>query len=318
MSVIDQPILITGAAGFIGSNLLRKLIKKNYHVHVLLSKNSNLWRIKQLKKNSSFHFVDLEKEIEIEKIIKKIKPKTIFHLAAHGAYSYQKNKKKIKKVNFDATVSLIENCKIFGFTKFINTGSSSEYGFRNNKMAEKDMVSPNSDYAVYKSLSSIYCQYEAIINKLPIVTLRPFHVYGPFEDQNRLIPTLIRNLHNNLVPKLVSPNISRDLIYIDDVIDVYINSCNNNKINGEIINLASGRNIKLSKIFEVIKKEIKSDIKPTWNSMKNRDWDQEYWVADIQKFKKLYNNKKLISLDTGIMKFYSWYKKNYKYYNAKK
>ena len=94
MSVIDQPILITGAAGFIGSNLLRKLIKKNYHVHVLLSKNSNLWRIKELKKHSSFHFVDLEKESEIEKIIKKIKPKTIFHLAAHGAYSYQKNKKK--------------------------------------------------------------------------------------------------------------------------------------------------------------------------------------------------------------------------------
>ena len=90
-----------------------------------------------------------------------------------------------------------------------------------------------------------------------------------------------------------------------------------NKINGEIINLASGKNIKLSKIFEVIKKEIKSDIKPTWNSMKNREWDQEYWVADIQKFKKLYNNKKLISLDTGIMKFYSWYKKNKKYYNAK-
>ena len=115
-----------------------KLIKKNYHVHVLLSKNSNLWRIKELKKHSSFHFVDLEKESEIEKIIKKIKPKTIFHLAAHGAYSFQKNKKKIKKVNFDATVSLVENCKTFGFTKFINTGSSSEYGFRNNKMAEKD------------------------------------------------------------------------------------------------------------------------------------------------------------------------------------
>ena len=52
--------------------------------------------------------------------------------------------------------------------------------------------------------------------------------------------------------------------------------------------------------------------------MKNREWDQEYWAADIQKFKKLYNNKKLISLDTGIMKFYSWYKKNYKYNNAKK
>ena len=183
-------------------------------------------------------------------------------------------------------------------------------------MSETDLVKPNSNYAIFKSASSIYCQYQASINKLPIVTLRPFHVYGPYEDPSRLIPSLIKTLANDLNPKLVSPNISRDLIYIDDVIDIYINSCHNSKVNGEIINIASGKNTKLRKIFSLVKKETKSKIRPIWNSMEKRDWDQEYWVADIQKFKKIYNNKKLTPLESGIKKFYSWYKKNKKYYNA--
>jgi len=316
MTYIEQPILLTGAAGFIGSNLLRKLIKKKYLVHIIISKNSDLWRIKELKNKFILHHTDLENEKEIEKIIKKIKPKTIFHLAAHGAYSFQKNIKRIKKVNFDSTINLVENCKLYGFSKFINTGSSSEYGFRNNKMSEIDLVTPNSDYATFKSAASIYCQYQALYNKLPIVTLRPFHVYGPYEDRKRLIPTLLNYLANNLNPKLVSPKISRDLIYIDDVIDIYIMTCNNSRANGEIINLASGKNTPLKKIFSVIKKETKSKVKPIWNSMEKRDWDQEYWVADIQKLKKIYTNKKLISFDLGIKKFYSWYKKNKKYYNV--
>ena len=317
MSIIDQPILITGAAGFIGSNLLHKLINKKYLINVVVSKNSDLWRIKKLKNKFILHYVNLENDREIEKIIKKIKPKTIFHLAAHGAYSFQKNKKRIKKVNFDATVNLVENCNLYGFTKFINTGSSSEYGFRNNEMTETDLVNPNSEYATFKSASSIYCQYQALFNKLPIVTIRPFHVYGPYENPTRLIPTLINNLSNNINPKLVSANISRDLIYIDDVTDIYILSCSNAKVNGEIINLASGKNIQLSKIFSIIKKETNSKIKPTWDSMENREWDQEYWVADIKKFKKIFGNRKLISLNSGIKKFYSWYKINKKYYNDK-
>ena len=110
---------------------------------------------------------------------------------------------------------MVNECKKFKFNVFINAGSNSEYGFRKEKMNENDLVKPNSDYAVFKSASTLFCQQESIINKLPIITVRPFHVYGPYEEPTRLIPTLIRNLLKNKDSRLVSPDIVRDLIFVD-------------------------------------------------------------------------------------------------------
>jgi len=310
MKKIKEPILITGAGGFIGSNLLRRLIKEKYKVNIFINKKTNLWRIKDLLKSSKLHYINLLNTREVSILIKKIKPKTIFHLAAYGAYPFQNNINTIKKINLDVTVNLIQNCKKYGFKKFINTGSSSEYGFKNKKMSENNLLVPNSHYAVFKSAATLFCEYEAISNRLPITTLRPFHAYGPYEEPSRLIPTLINQLSNNIIPKLVSPNISRDMIYIDDVIDYYILSCNNNKVDGKIINIGSGKNTKIRKIYSTITKYLKSDIKPKWNTMKNRKWDQNIWLADVKKCKAIFLKKDNIDVDTGIKRLIKWYIEN--------
>ena len=216
---LKQPILITGATGFIGANLVRHFVSKKIKVNIILRKNSNKWRIKDIiDKTNSFN-VDLKDEKKLQQIIKIIKPKTIFHLAAHGAYSYQNDFKSIKDTILDGTINLINACKKYNFNIFINTGSSSEYGFKKKKMSEKNILVPNSYYSVFKSSSTLYCQFESLKSDLPIITIRPFHVYGPYEEPTRLIPTLIRELIQNKKSKLVSPKISRDLIYIDDVIN---------------------------------------------------------------------------------------------------
>jgi len=314
MKKIKEPILITGAGGFIGSNLLRKLIKEKYKVNIFINKKTNLWRIKDLLKSSKLYYVDLLNNREISNLIKKIKPKTIFHLAAYGAYPFQNDLNTIKKINLDVTINLVQNCKKFGFHKFINTGSSSEYGFKNKKMAENNILTPNSHYAVFKSAATLFCKYEAISNNLPITTLRPFHVYGPYEEPSRLIPTLINQLSNNIIPKLVSPQISRDMIYIDDIIDYYLLSCNNDKVNGEIINIGLGKKTNIKKIYFIIKKYLNSDIKPKWNTMADRKWDQRIWLADTRKCNKIFSKKKNIEIDKGIKKFIKWYEENKKIY----
>ena len=212
LSKVKQPILITGASGFIGSNLLRFFISKNIKVNIILRKKSNIWRIKDIIKKSKVFYVDLRDKKNLSKVIKKIKPKSIFHLATYGAYAHQNKFDLIKSSILDGTVNLINECKKIKFNVFINTGSNSEYGFRKNKMKESDLLTPNSYYAVFKAATTLFCQYESILNKLPIITVRPFNVYGPNEEPTRLVPTLIKNLLNNKDTPLVSPDIPRDLM----------------------------------------------------------------------------------------------------------
>ena len=251
---MKYPLLITGAAGFVGSNLTRYFVSRGIKVNILIKKNSDTWRLKDIIHKVNVHYADIADVNKIKRIIKNIKPKTIYHLATHGAYSDQNEIEKIKKSILDSTFNLINECKKYKFNIFINTGSSSEYGFKNKSMKEKDVLVPNSYYSVFKSSSTLYCQYESFKSNLQIVTIRPFHVYGPFERRDRLIPTLVKNMLNNKKIKLVSPKISRDMIYIDDVIDFYKMIADKKNLKGEIFNLGSGKQTTIKKIYDSLKK----------------------------------------------------------------
>ncbi len=308
---IKQPILITGAAGFIGSNLVRFLVSKKIKVNIILKKGSSLWRIKDIIQNTNCYFVDLKDKRNLEKTIKFIKPKTIFHFAANGAYANQNNPTLIKANVLDGTINLLNECSKYKFNIFINTGSSSEYGFKNKKMKETDLLVPNSYYSMFKSSATLFCQHESLLKNLPIITVRPFHVYGPYEEPSRLIPTILKNLIEKKTIKLVSPNISRDLIYIDDVVNFYISISKKNKLRGEIFNLGYGKNTTIKSIYEYLKKITKSKSLNKWNTMKNRKWDQTIWFSDMSYVKKKLQWYPKITYKKGLYKNLIWYKKFY-------
>jgi len=311
LNKIQYPILITGASGFVGSNLLRFFISKGIKVNIILREKSNIWRIKDIIDDAKIFYVDLKEKEKLGKIIQKIKPKSIFHMAAYGAYPNQDKVKLIKSSILDATMNLVNECKKIKFNVFINTGSNSEYGFRKEKMSENDLVKPNSDYAAFKAASTLFCQQESITNCLPIITVRPFHVYGPYEEPTRLIPTLIRNLLKKKYSRLVSPDIARDLIFVDDAINLYLKIASRPNVNGDIFNIGSGKQRTIREIYSNLNKLINCNIKPKWNSMKRRRWDQKIWKADMSKVKKKFNWKPKHSLKQGLIKTISWHKKFY-------
>ena len=158
------------------------------------------------------------------------------------------------------------------------------------------------------------CKYYSNFENLPIVTVRPFHVYGPYESHTRLIPTLIRSITKGKKISLVDPKISRDLIYIDDLIKFYIFLSNFKKqkyINGKVYNLGYGRRITIKMIFETLKKVSKSKTKPKWNTMKNRSWDQKIWVADMSHVRKILKWSPKINYIKGLKNSYYFFKKFY-------
>lgn len=295
---------------------LDSLKKKKIKVYGISKKKTNTWRINDIKKN--IFFLNLENKKELKKIIKKIKPKTIYHFAAYGGSSNQKNFSKIKNSILIGTKNLIEECKKNNFSLFVNTGSSSEYGFKSSSMKESDILEPNSVYALFKCFSTLLSVYYSKVEKLPIVCIRPFHVYGPYESNKRLIPNLIRSFLKNKKISLVDPEISRDLIYIDDFINFYISLSSKKKIFGKVFNLGFGKKITIRMIYNELKKISKSKIKLKWSSMQNRSWDQKVWYANMSKVKKNLNWKARIDYKKGLRKCFFWYKKKMKKTDFKK
>ena len=130
--------LVTGGTGFIGANLVHRLVSENKEVFVLSEENSDTWRLQSILSSCVVHKTSLTQFEKIKVLIKSIKPDVIFHLAAYGGLPNQKDQKEIFDVNFSGTVNLLNACKAAGFDCFINTGSSSEYGIKNYAMNEDD------------------------------------------------------------------------------------------------------------------------------------------------------------------------------------
>lgn len=306
--------LITGATGFIGSCLLRKLISADRTTHILLRREANLWRIRDLIHKTNIYFNDLSDTKSLSKIVEKIKPDIIYHLATYGAYSSQDDADLCVKTNIVRTWNLLKTTSKIDYELFVNTGSSAEYGFKKLPMKETDFLEPASYYAVTKCSQTLLCSYFAKDRKKPIVTLRPFSVYGPYEDKARFIPTLQRSLYFGKGINLVSPDVSRDLIYIDDMICAYQLIDRLKKYGGEVFNIGTGIQKTIREVVHLASKVSGKKCKLFWNKMENRKWDTDYWVADISKAMKLLGWSPNVSLNDGLLLTWRWFKKNFKYY----
>lgn len=302
--------LVTGVTGFVGSYLFRRLIESGQKVHILIRKQTNLWRIKDIVNKATVHISDLSSANELEKIIKRIKPNIIYHLATHGAYSFQDNPEKIINTNMLGTFNLLRATSGLDYELFVNTGSSSEYGFKKLPMKEGDLLEPASYYAVSKCSQTLLCCYIARKEKKPVVTLRLFSVYGPYEEPTRFIPTLLKSLYLRQKINLVSSEISRDYIYVDDVIEAYLSIEQLKKNLGEIFNIGTGRQYTIKEVVETAVSVTGKTTDFGWGKMERRIWDTDNWVADISKAKALLDWSARINLEEGLSLTWEWFKKH--------
>ena len=184
-------ILVTGGTGFVGANLARRLVRDGHEVHLLVRPGYKAWRIDAVRADARLHEAPLEDAGRVASAISQIHPEWIFHLAAHGAYSMQTDLHQMLLTNIQGTMNLVTACLKTGFEAFVNTGSSSEYGFKDHPAAETDLLEPNSHYAVTKASATLFCRQTAQRERVALRTLRLYSVYGPYEEPSRLMPALI-------------------------------------------------------------------------------------------------------------------------------
>jgi len=306
----NKKVLVTGGGGFLGANLVRELINYQTKVNLFLRSSTKPWRLSDIFNKVKVYEVDLENKNKVEEAIKKIKPQIIFHLAAYGCYPFQTDTNQIIKTNIQGTVNLLKALNNLDYQSFVNTGTSSEYGYKNKPMKETDLLEPASFYAVSKATATHFCQvFSKGFNK-PIVTLRPFSVYGDWEEPSRFISTIITSCLKKKAIKLVPGKQVRDFLYTKDLTKAFLLAGLRNNLGGEIINIGSGKQYLIKETAEKIIQLVGNKVKVEIGAYKPRKWDTDFWISDINKAKKLLNWKTEYSLEQGLKESISWYKNN--------
>jgi dolichol-phosphate mannosyltransferase len=271
--------LVTGAGGFVGANLVRRLLAAGEMPLAVVRPGSDRWRLADLGDELEVVELDFRDRDAVATLIAERAPRRVFHLAAHGAYSSQRDVPRILETNLVATASLLDACLAAGSEAFINSGSSSEYGFKDHAPREDERLVPNSAYAVGKAAAAMYCAHRATEVEARIVTLRLYSAYGPWEDPGRLIPTLAVAGLEGTLPPLVDPRVGRDFVHVDDVVDAYLLAAVSGR-SGGIYNVGTGVQTTLAQAVATARELLDIGLEPEWGSMPDRDWDTTTWVAD--------------------------------------
>jgi nucleoside-diphosphate-sugar epimerase len=308
--ITRDSVLITGGAGFIGSNIVNHLLGLGYkNINLIVRDSTDLSRLKNILVKVNLHKVDLLDKKSLKKVISKINPSIIIHLATHSAYRDQEAVSQMVETNISGTLNLLMASKDIDYDVLINTGSSSEYGIQEKLMNEDDILKPTSFYAATKASATLLCQVFAKEYQKPIVTLRPFSVYGPLEENSRFIPTIMKAVIKNKPIKLTPGDQRRDFIYIQDVIDIYIKAMTYGKeLSGQILNVGTGIEYTNDEVVQTLFKITNKKVKIEKGAFPKRLWDTPHWVADISKTKKLLDWKPKFTLEEGLRYTYNWFR----------
>lgn len=300
--------LVTGAGGFVGANLVRRLQRDGHDVHATCRPNGERGRLLGLE-DLVVHEVDLGVPGTAAALVADVSPEWVFHLAAHGAYSWQTDARKICEANLLATIELVDAAERVGVRAFVHAGSSSEYGFKDHPPDEHERPEPNSTYAVAKAAATMYCSHRASVGGLPAVTLRLYSVYGVLEDPRRLVFALLKHGLEGGLPPLVSPDTARDFVYVEDVCEALVLAAEGaGATAGEIYNVGSGRQTTLRELVACVRDLLAIQIEPDWGTHPQRTWDTDVWCASTERIRRDLEWSASTDIDEGLRKTVSWLK----------
>ena len=301
-------IIITGIAGFIGSNLAIKLLEKGYEVVGI--DNLSYGIVEQIPSEAKFYNVDIRSE-KISKIIKQ--DDIIFHLAAKNCISdCEIDPVDTISNNILGSMNLYQHAVKNNAQKFIYSDSSAVYEGNTNFPSKEEYPDPISTYALSKYFTSKFYNIHNKNTDIKIIGLRYFNVYGPRQDYRRSVPPVMSAFIIKLLrgeqPYIYGKKVKkRDFIHVDDVNDFHEICISNKKVDNQIFNLGSGKNYSVKEIYDIIAKILSTNLLPIYKD--ELPGEAEITLADITAALKFGWNPK-ISLRMGLLGMIDYIKKN--------
>jgi len=310
--------LVTGGAGFIGSNITEKLLQKGESVRVVdnlsTGKKENM---KDFFDNPNFEFI--EGDLTDLEVAKRAVSGVNFVLHQAAIPSVQRSVDdplKSNSANVTGTLNLLIAARDEKVEKFVYAASSSAYGDNPELPKREDLpVMPISPYALTKYVGEKYCQIFWRIYGLPTISLRYFNVFGPKQDPESqyaaVIPRFIKSLLNGSRPVVYGTGEqSRDFTFVENVVDANLAGAESKNGFGEVFNVGCGTQISLNDLLASLKNLIGSKVEPDYQEA--RQGDVLHTRADISKIKKVLGYEPMTSFEQGLVKTIEWYKKNEK------
>lgn len=296
-----KKILIVGGTGFIGYHIANACLKKKWRVTSI-----SLNKPRKIRKLADVNYLIFD--ISNKKNFKKIKKKNFNYVINLGGYVDHVNKIKVKKYHFLAVKNLFEYFCNKRIEKFIQVGSSAEYGKSIVPQKENFSCKPTGIYGKNKLKSSNFLiqKYKKI--KFPVTVLRLYQVYGPNQDTNRFLSILIQAcLMKNF---FYSSNgiQKRDFLFISDAVSAFFKTLASKNTNGQIINIGYGRSFVLKNIMSYVGKKT-NFFSPIYGKIKLRKDEGLNIYPEINKSKRLLDWKPKVHWKIGILRTIKYFKK---------
>lgn len=304
---MKKKILIVGGTGFLGHTLALKCLRNNFQV-VSLSRNKP--KKGRFLKKVKYLYADISNKKQL-----KYKLNLKFNYVVNFGGDVDHHGKNTLKSHFHGCKNLVDIFKKKKIEKFVQIGSSVEYANQKSPHIEQNRTvrvsELKSKYAKAKLSSTNFLINIFEKEKFPSIIFRPYLIYGPGQDINRLIPFVIKNCLEDKSFPCSNGQQYRDFIYIDDAINLIFKSLRNKKVSGEVFNLCSGKPIKVKDIIRYIKKKIKKG-NPKFGLIPLRRDEVMKFYGNPQKVKNFFNWKPKMNIKKGINKTILFYENYFK------
>jgi nucleoside-diphosphate-sugar epimerase len=301
-------VLVTGATGFIGSHLAKRLVKRGAEVHAFVHSSGSLWRVKEIQERLFLHGIDLCDQASVNSACQEINPEIVYHLAAYGVNYEQQDIKQALDTNVMGTVNLIRGLRGTACKRFIHTSTFAEYGHKDHPIRETDSLEPVGIYASTKAAASLIAPVVAGECGIPLSIIRLFTVYGPFEGEDKFVPYVILSLLDGKAPKLTTCRQVRDYIYVEDVVEAYLNAADISIDEPLTLNIGSGVPITLQDVVRNISKLLYNKSEVLFGAIPHRR--NEIWqaYADVTKAREVLGWYARIPLEEGLLRTIDWFR----------
>lgn len=301
---MSKYILLTGGTGFVGSHLLEELLKLNKNVILLKRSFSNTWRIDEFKNNDNLILKNIDK-IHLEDIFTQYDINGVFHLATFAQRSHESDSvSEMIDSNINFPTRLLENSINNNVKFFINTGSFSEYELKNSPISESHKIKPFNLYAATKIAFEDILKFYSDSYNLNCQTLKLFTPYGPKDDEIKITPYLIIKSIKKEDIIIKSPNKRLDFIYVNDVVDAYIETMNQiSKLNEyNNFNIGTGIGTTIKDVLKIIESYLGENSNITFENLET----DQVWCSN-EKIKNKLNWTPKTNLKKGIENTVNYY-----------